>query len=160
MDSCVAVSFAQTAFWAAGAVSFLVAAVTGLVAFLRYRKEADAKDWERAHGAYERFLAVALDHAEFTGRYWSSEAGQDAANRTKFRWYMARFLWAAEQALKSVPEREQRDWKRAIKIVLREHADFLSDPQIAPEVDCYSEPLRQLIHEIVGKHTTAPSQTT
>ncbi|HYD37477.1 MAG TPA: hypothetical protein VEA60_07680 [Allosphingosinicella sp.] len=138
---------AQIAFWWSGAAAFLVAAVGGLTASVKYWLELKARRWERAHKSYEGFLDIAIKNAEFTRGYWS-ETTRTPEERNKYRWFMVRFLWAAEQALIGVPEHEE-EWKRVVRVMLREHADFIASPEARDEVDCYYGPLRQLIRETI-----------
>lgn len=140
---------ANTLFWLSGAFAFLVAAVTGLFAGPKYWRELQAREWDRAHQAYEKFLDVAIEHPEFIPGYWS-RPDLTVKNRNEYRWFMARFLWAAEQALLRVSWRRRKEWKQAIRVMLREHADFIAAPEARDEVDCYYGPLRKLILEVVN----------
>jgi hypothetical protein len=63
---------------------------------------------------------------------------------------MARFLWAAEQALRRVPER-RTEWEQVVKVMLREHADFIASPETREEVDCYYGPLKRLIEATIAE---------
>ncbi len=137
----------QLIFWISGAAAFIVAAVGGAASWLKYWRELEAREWDRAHQAYERFLDVAIAHPEFVSGYWS-KASLTAEQRNKFRWFMARFLWAAEQALLRVPDRRE-EWASAIGVVLREHADYLSCPSTEAEVRCYYGPIADLIRDSV-----------
>lgn len=156
MECNVAISaLGQTLYWWSGGLAFAVAVIAGLAAFARYGRELKARDWDRAHGAYERFLDVALANPEFRPGYWSDEASSDPLKRNKYRWFMARFLWAAEQVLLAAPKARDQ-WKRVLKVMLREHADFLADPAATDEVQCYYGPLKDLIDDAIAeKHAQA-----
>ena len=140
------IDFAQIAFWSAGAFAFVVAGVGGIAGWRKYWRELKGREWDRAHSAYERFLDVAIENPEFVPGYWSQRE-RTPEERNKYRWFMAHFLWAAEQALLRVPERRE-EWEQAIRVMLREHADFLTSPETADEVLCYYGRLRTLIDEI------------
>lgn len=135
----------RTLFWGTGGIAFIVATISGVAAWPKYWRELKAREWDRAHQAYEKLLDVAIANPEFVPGYWS---GRDRTpeERNKYRWIMARFLWAAEQALLRVPE--QRDeWEKVIRVMLREHADFIASPETRDEVGCYYGPLKRLIDD-------------
>jgi hypothetical protein len=135
-------------FWLSGAFAFLVATATGIFAGPKYWRELQAREWDRAHQAYEKFLDVAIQHPKFVSGYWSCP-DLTAEDRNQYRWFMARFLWAAEQALLRVSWWRRKEWKRAIKVMLREHADFIAAPEARDEVDCYYGPLKKLIRDVI-----------
>jgi len=139
---------AQTLFWMTGATAFVVATIGGVAAWPKYWRELKAREWDRAHQAYEKFIDVAINNPEFVAGYWSYSTCTPE-NRNKYRWFMARFLWAAEQALLRVRRRRRNEWERVIKAMLREHADFIASPEARDEVDCYYGPLKRLIRETV-----------
>jgi len=143
---------AQALFWWAGAIAFAVGTVGGIAAWIKYWRELKAREWDRAHQAYERYLDIAIANPEFVPHYWSDPA-RTPAEKNKYRWFMARFLWAAEQALLRVPERRE-EWERVVLVMLREHADFLAAPEAADEVQCYYGPLKGLIGEAVRRATS------
>jgi hypothetical protein len=138
---------AQRLFWLTGAVAFAVAIVGGISAWVKYWRELNARRWDRAHEAYEGFLDVAIANPQFVAGYWSDPA-RTSEERNKYRWFMARFLWAAEHALLRVPER-RKEWEKVVRVMLREHADFIASPAKRDEVDCYYGPLRRLIGETI-----------
>jgi len=138
---------AQALFWWTGALAFFVGTVGGVAAWIKYWRELKARQWDRAYQAYESFLDIAIDNPEFIPGYWSDPA-RTPEEKNKYRWFMARFLWAAEQALRRVPEKRE-EWERVVKVMLREQADFLSAPEAAEEVECYYGPLKRLIDEAV-----------
>jgi hypothetical protein len=142
---------AQIAFWWSGAAAFVVAALSGGAASFKYWRELKARRWDRAHKSYEGFLDIAINNPEFISGYWS-EATRTTEEKNKFRWFMARFLWAAEQALLGVPER-RKEWEQVVKVMLREHRDFITASEAKDEVDCYYGPLRDLIAEIRNTET-------
>jgi len=137
---------ANVAFWWSGAAAFLVAILTGGAAALKYWLELKARRWDRARRSYESFLDVAIANPQFVGGYWSEAEGR-FEDRNKYRWFMARFLWAAEEALLHVPKRQRKEWERVVKVMLREHADFIASPEARDEVDCYFGALNRLVRE-------------
>lgn len=144
---------AQLLFWSTGALAFLVATIGGIASWPKYWRELKAREWDRAHGAYEKFLDVAIENPQFVPGYWSAPS-RDAEELNKYRWFMARFLWSAEQALLRVPEKRE-EWEKVVRLMLREHADFIASPEARDEVDCYYGPLKRLIDEVV-KETNSP----
>jgi hypothetical protein len=144
---------AQILFWSAGALAFVVATIGGIAAWPKYWRELKAREWDRAHEAYEKFLDVAIDNPEFVPGYWSAPA-RTPEERNKYRWFMARFLWAAEQALLRVPERRE-EWEKVVRVMLREHADFIAAPQARDEVACYYGPLKRLIEDVMEEAAAA-----
>ena len=146
----------QTLFWLAAVATFLLTGFAALVAVWRYNRELKAKAWDRAHRAYERFLDQALANPEFHPRYWTEQAMADPTKRNKYRWFMARFLWAAEQVLETVPEARDQ-WARVVWVMLREHADFLSAPEAQDEVDCYYGLLGRLIRKAKALENPTPA---
>jgi hypothetical protein len=139
---------AQRLFWLTGAVAFAVATVGGISAGVKYWLELNARRWDRAHEAYEGFLDVAIAHPQFVAGYWSDPA-RTPEERNRYRWFMARFLWASEQALLRVGWRRRKEWEKVVRVMLREHADFIASPATRDEVDCYYGPLRRLIRETI-----------
>ncbi|MFL6843641.1 MAG: hypothetical protein ACJ8ER_02030 [Allosphingosinicella sp.] len=158
MEYCLDEKLAQILFWSTGALAFAVATIGGIAAWPKYWRELKAREWDRAHHAYEEFLDVAIRNPEFIPRYWSGST-RTPEEGNKYRWFMARFLWAAEQALLRVPERRE-EWEKVVRVMLREHADFIASPATRDEVDCYYGPLKRLIRETKEASTPSPPPPT
>lgn len=145
----------QTLFWVTGAVAFSVSIINTLLTWKKDKLDRTAQEWERANQAYEKFIDVAINNPEFVPGYWSDSVLP--GHRNKYRWFMARFLWAAEQALLRVPEKRE-EWERAVKVMLREHSDFITSTEARDETDCYYGPLKRLIEEVRDEaRAAAPS---
>jgi hypothetical protein len=136
-------------YWATS-LGIIIALATGIIAFVKYNRDQRQHEWDRARCSYERFIELAIENPQFGPGYWSSPAAQHPSDRNKFRWFMARFLWACEEVLISVPIDPQM-WCDAMRIVIMEHIDFFTDPAIEAEVVCYEAPVRALVEEAIRR---------
>jgi hypothetical protein len=132
-------------FWATTA-GIGVAFLAGIAAYWRYRKDVQLHEWDRAREAYARFLEIAISNPEFFPGYYTKVAIADPTARNKYVWFIARFLWACEEVLKSCPD-SPGVWHSAFKVVIKEHKDYFEAPEGQEEIACYYPPVSALIHE-------------
>jgi hypothetical protein len=137
-----------------------IALIAGLAAYWRYRQDVKRHEWDRAREAYARFLELAIANPEFHPGSYSEVAVHDRVARNKYVWFMARFLWACEEVLKSCPD-DPEVWHSAFRVVILEHRDYFLAPEGQAEIDCYYPPLKELIQEVLkeigGEKAPAPN---
>jgi len=148
--------------WAT-AVGVAAAFVGSLWAYWKYRADRRQHRWDQARMLYGSFIDIAIVNPEFRPRYWTDVALHDEEARNKYRWLMARFLWAAEDIvlyLDPADEEGWRAWTEAIKVTVREHSDFFASPEGIIEEKCYYDALRQIISEaLIEADSTAAPET-
>jgi len=136
------------------AVGVLAAAAGGLWAYWRYRADQRQHRWDQARSLYGSFIDIAIANPEFRPNFWSDVAEHDEEARNKYRWLMARFLWAAEDIVLNLDKADddgRRAWVAAIEVTAREHADFFASPDGQIEKTCYYKPLVRIIDEALDR---------
>lgn len=138
--------FAETLSYWATTGGIIIGLGGALIAYWTYRSNLKVQEWERARASYGAFIDTAISNPEFIPGYWTNSAQQDPMKMYKYLWFMAKFLWAAEEILKSMLS-EKDAWRSAIGLVIREHADFFTSPVGQFESRHYAEPLTKLLRE-------------
>ncbi|MEA3053022.1 MAG: hypothetical protein QOG72_1925 [Sphingomonadales bacterium] len=95
-------------------------------------------------------MELAISNPEFHPGYYSQVATRDPVARNKFVWFMARFLWACEEVLKSCPD-DPEVWHLAFRVVILEHRDYFIAPEGQEEIGCYYPPLTALVQRVLAE---------
>lgn len=114
---------------------------------------------DQARSLSGSFIDIAIANPEFRPNFWSDVAEHDEEARNKYRWLMARFLWAAGDIILNL-DKSGSDGRRActmaIAATVREHADFFSSPDGETEKACYYLPLIMIIEQALGPLQSVP----
>lgn len=130
-------------YWAtAGGIVVTIIAATA--AYWKYRRDQRTHRWDQAVESMGHFMDLGIEHPEFYPGCWSAGVQSDPVRKNKYTYFMARFLWAAEDILMNVPP-DDHMWDQALKKTIYEHADYFGSPEAAEELVGYCEPLRQLV---------------
>lgn len=132
-------------YWAT-AGGIVVTIVAGSAAYWKYRRDQRAHRWDQAVDSMGRFMDLGIEHPEFYPGCWSAGVQSDPVQKNKYTYFMARFLWAAEDILMNVPP-DDHMWDKALKKTMYEHADYFRSSEAAEELVGYCEPLRRLVAE-------------
>ena len=131
----------------------IVAVVAGAAAYWKYRRDRAAHDWDRAYESYKQFIDLAIAHPEFHPGFWTAVAATDKIACNKYRWFMARFLWACEEVLLCTAD--SREWRESLTTTLLEHVDYLASPEGSEDLRGYYEPVQRLVAEALEQASRA-----
>ena len=137
--------FAETmSYWATtfGVVAVIIA---GAWAYWRYRADRRVQEWDRARQAYVSFIDIAIANPEFYPGSWSRNVKNNPIAKNKYIWFIARFAWASEEMLLTMPPEERAFWHISIQGIVREHLDFFCSPEGQAELACYHPALIEVI---------------
>jgi hypothetical protein len=101
-------------------------------------------------GSFREYLKLCVEHPDFA--YGRSTEN----NREKYEWFVAHFLWAAEEILEYAP----RDWEANLRLHVLYHRNYLqNDRQFRTEDwPTYTEKLRNFIDETLATLPPATPQ--
>lgn len=145
-------------YWAT-AGGILVTIVAGSAAYWKYRRDQRAHRWDQAVESMGRFMDLGIEHPEFYPGCWSTGVQSDPVRKNKYTYFMARFLWAAEDILMNMPP-DDHMWHQALKKTMYEHADYFRSPEAAEELAGYCQPLQQLVAEALKDPAARQAETT
>ena len=63
---------------------------------------------------------------------------------------MSKFLWACEDILTA--KRMDPTWPKAVKVIMREHADYFMSNEFLSEKEFYYTPVQVIIDEVVAEY--------
>jgi hypothetical protein len=125
------------AFTALFALGTFTTALVGVIVALRNQRETTAK------ATFREFLKLCVQHPEL------AEGKPPAAQHDEYSWFVAYFLWTAEEILDYSP----RKWRKNLAIHIRYHSQYLLTDQRFRKEDLptYSAPLRRLLRGTLGE---------
>jgi hypothetical protein len=76
------------------------------------------------------------------------EAIKQKGQEAKYDWFVAYFLWAAEEVLNY----DQEEWQRNLEAVAMKHCDYFQTPQFQKEeLPLYTNKARTLVESVLAK---------
>jgi hypothetical protein len=126
----------------------ILALLGGAWAWVKHRRDVKDQEWSRARSSFASFIDTAIAHPEYTPGCWSGPVQKDRQSLYRYLWFMAKFLWAAEEILKN-PASEKVEWEQAISQIIAEHADFFRSSIGRHESSCYHSVLRNMIDHVL-----------
>ena len=134
-------------YWATAA-GILVAVVAGLVAVIKYYADRRHGHWEAASALYGDFLDCALAHPQFYPGCWS-EASSDPAFENQYTYFVGKFLWTCEAII--LGRGYDSEWEDCLKIIMREHLEYLRSARFAVEMPGYDRRIIAMINEVISE---------
>jgi hypothetical protein len=118
-----------------------VVAVTGAYTALKNQRETTSKN------IWRDYLKLTIEHPEFTKGGLKKCKGKK--ERERYKWFVAHFLWGAEEILSFVGK--DKVWRHNLLIQAKHHRDYLTDPTFQSEdLTGYSPALRELVAEAIA----------
>jgi hypothetical protein len=134
-----------------------VAAVAAMDASEAAKTQADtarealrtARDHQRettAKATYREFLTLAIEHADLAeGDY---QAIKRNGRQAKYDWFVAYFLWAAEEIL----DYDEKEWQKNLEAVAAKHCEYFQTPEFQnKELPLYTDKAKALVGSVLGK---------
>jgi hypothetical protein len=116
-------------------------ALTQLRANLENQRETTSKN------IWRDYIKLTVDYPQFTQGGFNELRGRE---RERYKWFVANFLWGAEELLNFVGE--DNVWRHNLLIQARHHRDYLTDPTFRREdIFGYTPALRDFVNEAVGQ---------
>ncbi|MGJ4957746.1 hypothetical protein ACQR1H_19035 [Bradyrhizobium sp. HKCCYLRH2015] len=117
-------------------VTALVAVVAVAIAWRQFHLNRQNQRETTANATFREFLKLCVQYPDLAD-------GKPSINKDKYEWFVAHFLWAAEELL----EFDRDEWEKNLKLHLSYHSEFLRTDLRFREEDLptYSSDLRQFI---------------
>jgi hypothetical protein len=138
-------------YWATAA-GILVALVAGVAAVVKYLVDRRHEDWRRASELYGDFLDCALAHPQFYPDCWD-RISKDPELENQYSYFVGKFLWTCEAIV--LGRGYDDEWRDCLKVIMREHADYLRSARFAVEKDGYDRQVLSLVEEVIREPSTA-----
>jgi hypothetical protein len=137
-------------YWATAAGIFL-AIVAGAAASWSYFRDQKVDHWKSANELYGQFLDDAIAHPEFYSGCWTDGVSKNKAKAGQYSYFVGKFLWICEQI--AFGKDYDDEWRDCLRIIMREHVDYLQSSQFALERDGYSRAIIKLIDEVCSEQS-------
>lgn len=131
--------------------AFVVAFIALLVANQQLSLNRKNQRETTAKTNFREFLKLCVEHPKFA---WGDPNGK----QEQYEWFVAHFLWAAEEILEFAPG----EWKENLKLHINYHRNFLeNDTQFQrQDLPTYTPRLRDFLHETLQDSPTAAAGST
>lgn len=119
-----------------------IALIALLVAYRQFRLNRKNQRETTAKTNFRDFLKLCVEHPRLA-------YGRSAANDPeKYEWFVAHFLWSAEEMLEFAPQ----EWESNLQLHISYHRDFLqNDPRFRREdLPTYTKTLQDFIDRTIG----------
>ena len=134
-------------YWATAA-GIVVAVAAGLIAVVKYYADRRYDHWQKASELYGEFLDTALAHPQFYPGCWAT-VSKDPALKNQYSYFVGKFLWTCEAII--LGRGYDSEWRDCLKIIMREHADYLGSARFDAEKDGYDRRIIALVHEVLAE---------
>ena len=135
-------------YWAT-ALGIVLAVAAGGLAAIRYFLDRRHEHWQRADALYGEFLDCALTYPQFSGANWAGTVENDPILRNQYSYFVGKFLWICEQIING--KAYDAEWRDCLKIIMREHRDYLRTDYFAVEKPAYERSIIELIDEVLAE---------
>jgi hypothetical protein len=133
-------------YWATAA-GILVAMIAGAAASWRYFRDQKLDHWKSSNELYGEFLNDAIAHPEFYSGCWADGVSKSKEKANQYSYFIAKFLWICEQIV--LGKDYDEEWRDCLKIIIREHIDYLDSIQFRRERVGYSRAVIDIIDEVL-----------
>ena len=140
------VAIAEALSYWATAAGILIAVIAGAAAVVKYLIDRRHDDWRRASELYGDFLDCALAHPQFYPGCWEP-VSKDPKLENQYSYFVGKFLWTCEAIV--LGRDYDSEWKDCLKIIMREHVDYLRSTRFAVERDGYDRRVIALVDEVI-----------
>jgi hypothetical protein len=132
-------------YWAS-ALGICLAIIAGIAASWTYFRDQKLEHWKSSNELYGQFLDVAIAHPEFYRGCWTDSVSKNKAKASQYSYFVGKFLWTGEQI--ALGKDYDDEWRDCLKMIMREHVDYLQSSQFALERDGYSREIIRLIDDV------------
>ena len=124
----------------------IVAAMALGVAWIQLNRNRANQRETTAKATFREFLKLAVEYPELAeGKY---QALARAGQKHKYEWFVAYFLWAAEEIL----DFDEKGWKRNLEAVAKKHCTYFQTSEFQnEELPLYNEKARALVKAVLAK---------
>jgi hypothetical protein len=119
-----------------------IAFFAAMVAFAALRLNRKYQRETIGKATFREFLRLAVQHPDL------AEGKIDPSKQDEYAWFVAYFLWAAEEVLKY----SRKEWEANLRLHMTYHKEYLKNDQRSRKEDfpTYNAALRKLIDDVVG----------
>jgi len=127
--------------------TFVVAVVGMRTAIRQLKANLENQRETTSKNIWRDYIKLTVEYPQFTQGGFHNLEGKE---RERYRWFVANFLWGAEELLSFVGE--DNVWRHNLIVQARYHRDYFMDPTFRTEdMYGYSPQLRDFVNEAVGQ---------